>query len=133
MDTPPYPKVSIDKYSIIHLELGSGEIDINQLREVNLKHRALSTVPRPVLVFCDAGNKLSITTEAMDYCSSDEATEVITAVALVAQSFMQRYLAKILMTFHSLPKPTRLFSNKEDALEWLRYCEGAQDTHQQTA
>lgn len=133
VDTTPYPKVSIDEHSIIHLELGSGSIDVSHLREANSKHRALSKVPRPVMISCNAGNKISINTEAMEYCSSKEATDVTTAFALVAQSFIQRYLAKVLMTFHSPPKPTRLFSNKQDALKWLHDCEGAQVPHKQTA
>lgn len=124
------PKVNIDEYGIIHIELGSGVTDINHLRAANKKHRALTTKPCPVLLFSNAGNKINVTTEAMDYGSSKEAMEVATAYALVTQSFIQSYLVKILMTFHRPPKPTKIFSNKKDALKWLRECDGAHSPSQ---
>jgi len=125
MDTPSSPIVNIDEYGIIHIELGSGVTDLEQLRIANKKHRALTSVPCPVLVFSNAGNKISVTTEAMEYGSSKEAMEVATAYALITQSFIQRYIVKILITFHRPPRPTKAFSNKQDAIEWLRQCDGA--------
>jgi hypothetical protein len=131
MDTPSDPKVNIDEYGIIHIELGSGVTDINHLRAANKKHRALSSIPGPVMIFSNAGNKISVTTEAMDYGSSKEAMEVTTAYALVTQSFIQCYLVKVLMTLHRPPRPTKIFSNKKDALEWLRTCDGVRPSSRQ--
>ena len=120
MDSANYPKVTLDEYGIIHIELGSGSTHIDDMKRVNKQHRAISVVPRPVVVYTNAGNSIAIDIDAMSYCSSEDATEVTSAVALVTQSFMQKYLAQVFLTFNRMPCPINIFHDLEDAIAWLK-------------
>ncbi len=119
-ETNEYPKVWMDENRIIHLELGRGQIDEPHLRKANAMHRRITTVPHPVLVYTEAGASISVDKEAMCYCSDPEAVEVTAASALVTKSFIQRYIAKVFLTFYHTPYPCRAFASKEDAIAWLK-------------
>lgn len=51
---------------------------------------------------------------------SHESSKYKLGMAMLVQSPMQRMLGNIFLRINRPPYPTRLFSQKEDALEWLR-------------
>ncbi len=115
-----YPKVWMDENRIIHLELGRGQITAEHLRRANMLHRRLTTIPHPVLVYTVAGDSVSTDKEAMCYCSNPEVAEVTAAVAMVATSFIEKYMAKVFLTFYHTPYPCHAFGSKEEAIAWLK-------------
>lgn len=66
-----------------------------------------------------AGSDTSVNTEARYYASTPEANRFTIASAFVVKSIAQKLLGNAYVTFNKPITPTRIFTNEEDALEWL--------------
>ncbi|MBI1947163.1 MAG: hypothetical protein HYS27_15815 [Deltaproteobacteria bacterium] len=73
---------------------------------------------RPLLVDLRAGAGINGAARA-DY-ASPEAAPVIAAIAIVVGSPASRILANFFIGLNRLPLPTRLFTEEEAAVAWLR-------------
>lgn len=71
----------------------------------------------PVLI--DMRNLRSVTKEAREYMAGKGA-ELITAGALLINSSLTRILGNIFLQINKPPRPSRLFSDKEEAKAWLK-------------
>ncbi len=76
--------------------------------------------PRPLLV--DVSDVLSMTPESRDYYArSNESMTAACRVALLAKSRVSRVIGNIFLGLSRSPgTPTKMFTNKEDALAWLK-------------
>ena len=74
-------------------------------------------VPRPVLV--DLTGVKSISRDARAYYTSEEAATHYTAAAMLVGSPLSRVIGNFYIGLNRLPKPTRLFTAEDGALEWL--------------
>lgn len=67
-----------------------------------------------------AGKYTSITREARDFIATDESVKYNSAEAYIIQSLAQRILANFYLKF-SVPKvPTKVFTDRGKAEEWIR-------------
>ncbi|HLG02131.1 MAG TPA: hypothetical protein VI731_00960 [Bacteroidia bacterium] len=57
--------------------------------------------------------------EARDY-AAEETPKFIQALALITNSTLSKFIANVFLQLKKPPYPTRLFTNEEDALQWLR-------------
>jgi hypothetical protein len=71
----------------------------------------------PLLVI--AGKDASIDTAAMSYMAKNTSESTNTAIAFLIGSISQKLLGNFYLSFNKPLKPTRIFTNIEDALEWL--------------
>jgi hypothetical protein len=61
----------------------------------------------------------SVNTEARYYASSPEANRFTIASAFVVKSIAQKLLGNAYVTFNKPITPTRIFTNEEEAQDWL--------------
>jgi hypothetical protein len=71
------------------------------------------------LCLIDSRKVNSITKEARDYLASDDGSKHIIASALVLDSKVGKLLGNFFLQINKPKVPLRLFTNRNDALEWL--------------
>lgn len=95
------------------------EIDLDTAKRATQEKLAF-TKGRSFLSLVDYSKVKKTSKEARDYFTQEEASKDITALAILSES----YLGNIIVNFYlkiSIPKfPTKLFTNKEDAVTWLK-------------
>lgn len=84
---------------------------------VSIRKKATNNVPR--LVIMDGTNIINVSKEARDYLSSEEATEGIIAGAFIVDSPLTKILGNFFLKISKPNKPSKLFTNREEAIEWL--------------
>lgn len=84
---------------------------------VSIRKKATNNVPR--LVIMDGTNIINVSKEARDYLSSEEATEGIIAGAFIVDSPLTKILGNFFLKISKPNKPSKLFTNREEATEWL--------------
>ncbi|HEV7230683.1 MAG TPA: hypothetical protein VGO45_05105 [Bacteroidia bacterium] len=95
------------------------EIDIDKAKANFAESRKLTGDSR-YTAFTDARGFMSITKEAMAYGGTKEVNDPVIAHAILVNSLANRLLGNFLIKFYKPPAPTRLFTNEEEALGWLR-------------
>jgi hypothetical protein len=68
----------------------------------------------------DIRNMKSVTKEARDYYGHEDTAPFCCACALLVNSYFSTLIANFFISFTKLSKPTKLFSSKEEAIEWLK-------------
>lgn len=113
------PMVSLETLGIVR-------IDYTQCETISLEamlrsySRQVALCPQrksPVLVV--GGRVASVEYKAQRFASSPEVCSVTAAAAIVAQSFLERHLARMFLVYHRPPYPVQLFSNENEARSWL--------------
>ncbi len=75
-------------------------------------------IPRPMLG--DFGNMKSQTKECRDYFTKDpKHLQSYSAIAILVNNPLTRMLANFFIGINKPPKPTRLFDDREKAIQWL--------------
>jgi hypothetical protein len=72
------------------------------------------------LVYVDIRNLKSVTDEARDWLGTIEANQYIKAMAIHTNNPIQNLLANFYLMFSKPPMPTKLFTDKDKALRWLK-------------
>ena len=72
----------------------------------------------PVLV--DIRETFTITKVCRNYYASKEAATVMTSVALIIGSPLSRLLGNFMIGLNKTVFPTKLFTNKKEAIKWLK-------------
>jgi len=72
----------------------------------------------PLLV--DIRQQKSISREARLFYSGKEFTDQVTSLAFVVESAISKVLANFFLGLNKPPYPTRLFTNEDEAIEWLK-------------
>ena len=95
------------------------ELTFDDAREdFNLYARLCETQKRPVMV--DIRNIKSVDMKARKYYSGKEATKYLKAAALVISNPVSRVIGNFYMGINKTVFPFRLFTNREDAINWLK-------------
>ncbi len=115
-----YPKVWMDEHGIIHVLWGHGTVSLADIRQAVEQHRAISTTPRPVLIYTYAGDAVSMEWDALEFANSPEVVAITAASGLLVQSFMQHHIARMFLWYHKPPYPSQIFRKREDAIDWLK-------------
>ncbi len=63
----------------------------------------------------------SMSREARQFYSSEEVTNNASALAFLAESTISKLLANFFLGLNKPPYPTKLFTNEDEAIEWLRH------------
>lgn len=72
------------------------------------------------LILVNAGYNTSITKEAREFASTDEANKAVLATAVIVKGLAQRILINFIMSVLNRKKlKMKLFSSKDDAILWL--------------
>ena len=75
-------------------------------------------VKMPVLVLTGEGGAVS--EESKRFSASKQAGEPTLAEAIVVRNFAHKLIVNFLIKFYRPGRPMRMFTNKEEAVEWLR-------------
>ena len=71
-------------------------------------------------LLADIRQQKSISREARMFYSGKEFTDKVTALAFVVESTISKVLANFFLGLNKPPYPTRLFTNEDEATEWLK-------------
>lgn len=76
-------------------------------------------------VCVDSRNVISTTKEARDYFNGETASKNVVAMAVVINSVLGKMLASFFLSINKPKYPSKIFTNKEKAINWLDsiYCE----------
>jgi len=74
--------------------------------------------PRPLL--CDLTNVVSMTQDCRKHFASADHAATFSKCALIVTSPISRVIGNFFLGLNKPLKPTRLFTNKEEGLKWLR-------------
>jgi hypothetical protein len=68
----------------------------------------------------EGGYNSSIDTDVREWASSDSQNKHTVADAIIVKNMAQRIVGNFYLQFNRPVKPTKLFTNKKDSIEWLR-------------
>jgi hypothetical protein len=71
-------------------------------------------------LYVDTKTMKSLTREARHYYASEEAARVASAVAIIVGTPVSKVLGNFYLGLSNPRLPTRLFSDEDEALEWLK-------------
>lgn len=112
--------VSLIDEQIVHVHLKTNqEIEFKDVQEIILAIGALSKGEK-VPVFIDAGNFININQEAFTLSASEVGNIYTLADAIAVQNLGQKLLANFYLKNDDPKVPTKIFTDKKDALEWLK-------------
>ena len=81
-------------------------------------HELQAGVPHPLL--CDITNVIKITKDCREHFSGPIHAETFTMTALVVGSPISKIIGNFFMGLNKPSKKTKLFTNRDQALEWLK-------------
>lgn len=114
------PQVVLGDDGILRIDFSQYDrITLASLQYANARHVALCP-DRKTPVLGKGRGVASVEYKAQRYLSSPEVCTVVSAVALVVTSFLERHLARMFLIYHRPPYPVQVFSDEADALTWLR-------------
>jgi hypothetical protein len=108
--------------NIMHCYFKKDKLDIDVAKEcVTLRLAASGERYFPTLI--DATTLKSVTKEARDYFGSDEGSRQILASALIINSVVGKFITNFFLQINKPKVPIRVFTDKKDAVSWLRQFE----------
>lgn len=75
-------------------------------------------IARPL--FADINNLISIDLEAREYLSGGDAIKFVKAGAIYCKNPIAKFAGKLFIDVNQPQAPTQIFTNKEEAIEWLK-------------
>lgn len=75
-------------------------------------------IARPM--FIDISNLVSIDLEAREYLSGGDAVKFVSAGAIYSTSPISKFQGKLFVDVNQPEATAKIFSNKEEAIEWLQ-------------
>lgn len=94
------------------------EFTVEQMAQVIEAEEKLGGVKLPILILCY--DLASTNVELMNYLARENANPYAKAEAYVLSSLNQRILAKFYTKIVKPARPTRFFSEEEEAMKWLK-------------
>jgi len=114
-----YPKVWIDPEGIVHIDCGQRpRMGLEDMQRAYERHRALTDVARPVLI--SGLDPLRVEHGVERFASAPEVCALTAASALLVKSPWARILGEMFLFYHHPPYPSHLFTDRGEALAWLR-------------
>lgn len=95
-------------------------IDLETAKKTSMYRKQISDKRGPIPVLADIRNLGKVTDEAREWLATDEANELIPAMAILTNNPIQNLLANFYLMLSKPPMPTKLFTDKEKALRWLK-------------
>lgn len=95
------------------------EIDVEHVEEA-IRSRKEIQKDEPMLVLLDVRKLYTITNEARSIAAKNESLiRLSKARAILTSSLATKMFANFFIKFNKPPTPTKMFNNKEKAIEWL--------------
>lgn len=93
-----------------------------EMAKVAVKNRKIISDYEILPMLIDGTQVKKINKEARDYFASEEGSELLSATALLIDSNFTSFIANFLLkiTFKKSRIPIQVFSNKQDAIKWLK-------------
>jgi len=114
------PKVTLGDDGILCIDFSRYDrITLASLLNAHAQHVALCP-ERKIPVLTKGAGIASVEYKAQRYLSSPEVCAGVSAGAIVVESFLERHLASMFLTYHRPPYPVQVFSDETEALAWLR-------------
>jgi len=105
---------------ILHIVLvEDSDIDIDESKLMQQKS-LLITEGKKFVALIDARAKINVSKESREWDSTPEAQKNMFAQAILVNSLANRIVGNFIIKFHKPVAKTRLFSDEETALQWLR-------------
>lgn len=95
------------------------EVEEEDAAEI-LEKAALTYTGEAFVVVADIRNMKSISNEARAYLAGKHAEQLHAAVAILVDGMATRLIANFFINFHKPSRPTRIFSDEQKAIEWLK-------------
>lgn len=112
--------VSIIEEQIIHVHLKTNqEIELQDVQEIINAIGSL-TKGKKFPVFIDAGSFININQDAFTFSASEAGNIYTLADAIAVQNLGQKLLANFYLKNDHPKVPTKVFTEKEEALTWLK-------------
>ena len=109
-----------DEHGIVHTVINeNSELTLEDAIE-NLEAIKNNAIKIPAVVLSDIRNISSVTKEHRDYFSSEKASKVIAAGALLISSPLSKVLGNLFLKINKPPYKGKLFTSKTEAMEWLK-------------
>ena len=116
---PCEPRVHQDDDGVVCIDFsGCSRISRAAAELSNRRHREL-TADQSALVLMLGNHVGRVDYSAQRYASAKEVCDVVTAMALVTRSFLQRHLARMFLMYHRPPYPVQVFADEVEARAWL--------------
>lgn len=114
------PKVMLGDDDILRIDFSQYDrITLVSMQYAHAQHVALCP-DRKIPVLLKGAQVASVEYKAQRYLSSPEICAVVSAGAIMVNTFLERHLARMFLTYHRPPYPAQVFSDEADALAWLR-------------
>lgn len=114
-----FAKVQLYEPALVRIEIFSGTvIGLKESKSMNDAIGALSE-GKESLVLIVADEFAQFDRDSSDFSASEEGQRYTIADALVVKSLSQKILANFYLKFNKPAKPTRIFTNEEEAITWL--------------
>lgn len=85
---------------------------------VAARHQVSDGKARPL--FIDISNLVSVDLEAREYLAGEEAIKLVTAGAIYSTNPISKFAGKLFLDVNKPQRPSQIFNNKEEAIEWLQ-------------
>ena len=112
-------KISLLDDGIVKVICITGDETIEKARElIETIKKITENKTSPLLV--DMRQQKSISREARQFYSRKETMDTVTALALIVGSPISKVMANFYLGLNKPPYPTRLFTNEDEAIDWLK-------------
>ena len=110
----------LDEHGICRFEAKSGErLELSDAKEALEAVLRLSDGSLPTILV-DLRLMQAISKEAREYFSHEDNTRKIAALAFLVDSPLSRLLANFYIGLNSPGVPTKMFTEEEEAIQWLK-------------
>ncbi len=111
--------INMDKQGIVHLSFQEGSyINLNESKKIlSSRKRLLPNTKQFLLV--DLTNDPVPNKESKQFANSDDLINITKAMALITKGNISRIVGNFFFQMKETSYPTRLFTNKKDAIDWL--------------
>lgn len=107
------------KKGVVHVQVKmNADIDIDDILQIRTSNEKLADGNKYVVLF-EIAEFAFVSKEAREYGGENELGKLRKAMAIVVKSMAHRLLANFFINVNKPPTPTKVFNDKEKALEWL--------------
>jgi|TARA_B110000467_G_C18194605_1_gene408145 hypothetical protein len=111
--------IKLDKQGIVHLSFQNyAYVNLDESKEIlSARKRLLPNTKQFLLV--DLTNDPVPNKESKQFANSDDLINITKAMALITKGNISRIVGNFFFQMKETSYPTRLFTNKKDAIDWL--------------
>jgi uncharacterized protein YlzI (FlbEa/FlbD family) len=106
--------------NIMHIECAPNTIMtlLEGMESTRIVGEIVNRVPQPML--CDLTNVIKMTQECRNHFAGPQHAAIFTKCALIVTSPIAKIIGNFFLGANKPIKPTRLFTNKDEAIKWLK-------------